>query len=254
MARLEGKIALITGGASGLGRATSVLMAAEGAVVYLTDIQDLEGENTLAAIKEAGGTAHYRHHDVTDEDTWIKIVDEILKTSGHLDIVVNNAGIGGGGDFIDDTSMETWRACLAVNLDGVFLGVKHGIRAMKETGGSIINTSSILGLVGQSMSTNYCASKGGVRLLSKAAAIECAERGLNIRINSVHPGYIETPLVMGAIQRYGPQFQERIEAMQPTGQMGQPDDIAHGMLYLASDEAKFVNGTELVIDGAYTAR
>jgi NAD(P)-dependent dehydrogenase (short-subunit alcohol dehydrogenase family) len=254
MGRVAGKVALVTGGASGIGAAVSTLLAAEGAEVYVTDIQDPAGDDIVATIAAAGGKASYRHHDVTDEAAWIVIVNDILASSGRLDIVVNNAGIGGGGTFVDEMTLETWRHCLAINLDGVFLGVKHGVRAMKENGGSIISTSSILGFVGMTSSSNYCASKGGVRLLTKAAAIECAERGLDIRVNSIHPGFIETPLVMGAIQTRGPKFRELIESRQPTGAMGKPEDIAQGVLYLASDESKFVNGTELVIDGAYLAR
>ena len=251
---LKNKVALVTGGASGLGRATSELLAAEGAEVFLTDIQDPLGEEVAAAINENGGVAHYRHHDVTDEDTWSAIVDEILEKSGHLDILFNNAEIAGGRAYLDEMTLATWRQCLDINLDGVFLGMKHAIRAMKESGGSIISTSSVMGFVGNIQGANYCASKGGVRILTKAAAIECAERGLNIRVNSVHPGYIDTPMVAGVIQRIGPQLRENILKRQPTGQMGEPMDIANGVLYLASDEAKFVNGTELVIDGAFLAR
>ena len=151
-------------------------------------------------------------------------------------------------------TLEMWRQCLDINLDGVFLGIKHAIRVMKESGGSIISTSSIMGFVGNPMAANYCASKGGVRILTKAAAIECADRGLPVRVNSVHPGYIDTPMVQGVIQKMGPQLRENILQRQPTGRMGEPIDIAQGVLYLASDEAKFVNGTELVIDGAYLAR
>ena len=254
MGRVQGKIALVTGGSSGLGKATSELLAAEGAEVYLTDIQDPLGEDVAAAINANGGKAHFRHHDVTNEDNWAAIIDEIVEKSGRLDILFNNAGITSDGVFIDEMTLETWRRCLEINLDGVFLGVKHAIRAMKENGGSIISTSSIMGFVGASTAADYCASKGGVRILTKAAAIECADRGLNIRVNSVHPGFIDTPMVQGIIQRRGPEVRQRILDRHPTGQMGEPDDIANGVLYLASDEAKFVNGTELVIDGAYLAR
>ena len=254
MGRVTGKVALVTGGASGLGRATAELLAAEGAEVYLTDIQDPAGEEVAAGINENGGSAHYRHHDATDEEAWSAIVDEIVEKSGHLDILFNNAGTAGGRAYLDEMPLEMWRQCLEINLDGVFLGIKHAIRAMKDTGGSIISTSSIMGFVGNIQGANYCASKGGVRILTKAAAIECADRGLNIRVNSVHPGYIDTPMVQGVIQKGGPQIRESILNRQPTGQMGEPKDIANGVLYLASDDAKFVNGTELVIDGAYLAR
>ena len=151
--------------------------------------------------------------------------------------------------------MDTWRHCLSVNLDGVFLGCKHGIRTMrKSNGGSIINISSILGFSGLATATNYCASKGGVRLLSKAAALECARKTPIIRVNSIHPGFIDTPMVAGAIQRRGPEFRDYIESNVPMGTLGMPSDIAEGVLYLASDVSKFVTGTELVIDGGFLAR
>ena len=254
MGRVTDKIALITGGASGIGRATAELMAHEGATVVLSDLQDGAGEDTVAAITAAGGRAQYHHHDVTDEADWKKIIAAILAEHGCLDILVNNAGVGGNGLPVEETPLELWRATMAVNLDGVFLGVKHGVAAMKENGGVIINTSSILGVVGLPLTAAYTASKGGVRLLTKAVAIECAARGLKIRVNSVHPGFIDTPMVGGAIQRGGPERRDAILKSQPTGEMGQPSDIAEGILYLASDAAKFVTGSELVIDGGYLAR
>ncbi|NQV60219.1 MAG: glucose 1-dehydrogenase [Alphaproteobacteria bacterium] len=254
MGRVADKVALITGGASGIGLATGQLMAREGATVVLTDLQDSAGDEAVAAIIAAGGTAQYHHHDVTDEADWKKIIAAVLADHGRLDILVNNAGVGGSGLPIEETPLEIWRATMAVNLDGVFLGVKHGVGAMKENGGAIINTSSILGVVGLPLTAPYTASKGGVRLLTKAVAIECAARGLKIRVNSVHPGFIDTPMVGGAIQRGGPARREAILQSQPTGQMGEPADIAEGILYLASDAAKFVTGSELVIDGGYLAR
>ena len=254
MGRVTDKIALITGGASGIGRATAELMAHEGATVVLSDLQDGAGEDTVAAITAAGGRAQYHHHDVTDEADWKKIIAAILAEHGCLDILVNNAGVGGNGLPVEETPLELWRATMAVNLDGVFLGVKHGVAAMKENSGAIINTSSILGVVGLPLTAAYTASKGGVRLLTKAVAIECAARGLKIRVNSVHPGFIDTPMVGGAIQRGGPERRDAILKSQPTGEMGQPSDIAEGILYLASDAAKFVTGSELVIDGGYLAR
>lgn len=254
MGRVADKVALITGGASGIGLATGQLMAREGATVVLTDLQDSAGDEAVAAIIAAGGTAQYHHHDVTDEAYWKKIIAAVLADHGRLDILVNNAGVGGSGLPIEETPLEIWRATMAVNLDGVFLGVKHGVGAMKENGGAIINTSSILGVVGLPLTAPYTASKGGVRLLTKAVAIECAARGLKIRVNSVHPGFIDTPMVGGAIQRGGPARREAILQSQPTGQMGEPADIAEGILYLASDAAKFVTGSELVIDGGYLAR
>jgi NAD(P)-dependent dehydrogenase (short-subunit alcohol dehydrogenase family) len=254
MGRVSGKIALITGGASGIGRATSELLAGEGAAVVLTDLQDGPGEDVAEGIRAAGGSAAFYHHDVTDEGAWEKVIGAVLAEHGRLDILVNNAGIGGGGVPVDEMSLEYWRQTMSVNLDGVFLGVKHGVRAMLETGGAIINTSSVLGLVGLPNTAAYTASKGGVRLLTKAVAMECAARGLDIRVCSVHPGFIDTPMVGAAIQRGGPERREAILKSQPTGQMGEPRDIAEGILYLASDAAKFVSGSELIIDGGYLAR
>ncbi len=254
MGRVTDKIALITGAASGIGRATAELMAREGATVVLSDLQDGAGDEAVAAIAGAGGKAQYRHHDVTDEAAWKKIIAEVLADHGRLDILVNNAAVGGNGLPVEEIPLEFWRDTMAVNLDGVFLGLKHGVAAMKEQGGVIINTSSVLGMVGLPLTAAYAASKGGVRLLTKAVAIECAARGLNIRVNSVHPGFIDTPMVGGAIQRGGPARREAILKSQPTGQMGEPADIAEGIVYLASDAAKFVTGSELVIDGGYLAR
>jgi len=255
MGRVDDKVALITGGASGIGRATAELMAREGAMVVLTDVQDEAGADVAATIADAGGMVAYHHHDVTDEAAWIKIIEEVRAEYGRLDILVNNAGISGAsGVPVEEIALESWRGTMSVNLDGVFLGVKHGVAAMTEGGGSIINTSSILGFVGLPFTSAYSASKGGVRLLSKAVAMECAARGLKIRVNSVHPGFIDTPMVGGAIQKGGPERREAILSSQPTGEMGRPEDIAEGVLYLASDAAKFVTGSELVIDGGYLAR
>jgi NAD(P)-dependent dehydrogenase (short-subunit alcohol dehydrogenase family) len=253
MGRVEGKVALITGGASGLGQATAQLMAAEGATIVLTDIQDGKGEETAAAIREAGGHARYAHHDVTDEAVWQGIVDETVATEDRLDILVNAAGVSSGGLALTETSLEDWRRITSINLDGTFLGVKHAIRVMAESGGAIVNISSILGLIGLPMAGAYAASKGGVRLLTKVAAVECKSLGYKVRVNSVHPGFIDTPMVQGRLQSPdGDRVAKLIEQVQ--GPLGEAEDIAQGILYLASDEAKFVNGTELVIDFAMTAQ
>ena len=255
MGRLDGKVALITGGASGIGKSTGKLMAQEGAHVILSDIQTVEGKKVAESIKQEGGSCIFRSHDTTIESDWEDICSEILDDYGHLDILLNGAGVGSNAVEIEEMDMEIWRRCLSVNLDGVFLGCKHGIRAMrKSNGGSIINISSILGFSGLATATNYCASKGGVRLLSKAAALECAKKTPLVRVNSIHPGFIDTPMVAGAIQRRGPEFKDYIEANVPLGTLGTPCDIAEGVLYLASDGAKFVTGTELIIDGGFLAR
>ena len=255
MGRLDGKVALLTGGSSGLGKATGELMAAEGATVVLSDLQVVEGEQVAAAISDAGGICEFKPHDTTAEDQWKRVCAEILEQYGHLDILLNGAGVGSNGIDLEDMDLAIWRNCLTVNLDGVFLGCKHGIRAMRQgNGGSIVNISSILGIVGRATASNYCASKGGVRLLTKAAALECARKTPRVRVNSVHPGFIDTPMVAGAIQRRGPEFLASIERNVPFGALGEPIDIAEGIVYLASDAAKFVSGSELVIDGGYLAR
>ena len=193
--------------------------------------------------------------DTTSEEDWREICDYILERHGHFDILLNGAGVGGSGIEIEDMDFSIWRNCLSVNLDGVFLGCKYGIKAMRKgRRGSIINISSILGFAGLATATNYCASKGGVRLLTKAAALECARRTPLVRVNSIHPGFIDTPMVAGAIQRRGSEFRNYIEENVPLGKLGEPSDIAEGVVYLASDGAKFVTGTELTIDGGFLAR
>ena len=254
MGRVQDKVALITGGASGIGRATALALAREGAKVAISDLQDETGTRTLAEIESIGAEAIYLHHDVTQEADWEQVIAAVEAPFGRLDILFNNAGVGGNGLTLEEMPLEAWHRTISVNLDGVFLGVKHAIRAMKANGGAIINTSSVLGFVGLPNSAAYTASKGGVRLLTKAAAIECMALGYNIRVNSVHPGLIDTPMVQGAIQRRGPDMRTFIEGYQPGGAMGRPEDIAAGVLYLASDEARFNNGSELVIDGGLLAR
>ncbi len=255
MGRLEGKAALITGAASGIGQATAQLMAKEGATVYLSDIREIEGEKAAQDIASEDGNANFLPLDVTQETAWEKAVEAIMEDTGHLDILVNNAGIPGAGVRIEDMELETWRHCTTICLDGVFLGVKHGIRAMRKgDGGSIINISSIAGKIGIPTSGNYCAAKGGVKLLTKTAALECANKEPRVRINSIHPGFIDTDLLAGAIQHRGPWFREFIEYNVPMAELGTARDIAEGIVYLASDAAKFVTGSELVIDGGYLAR
>jgi 3(or 17)beta-hydroxysteroid dehydrogenase len=257
MRRVQGKVALVTGAALGIGKACANMLAKEGARVVLTDILDTEGQAAASAIVEAGGEAIYLHHDVSDEAQWVAAIEAALRRFGRLDALVNNAGVGWGGPPEDET-LERWRKLMAVNLDGVFLGVKHGIRAMKAAGkgGSIINLSSIEGIIGDPNLGAYNASKGGVRLYTKSTALYCAKAGLGIRVNSIHPGYIWTPMVEHYLMEAGDVEAGRktLDAMHPVGHVGEPDDIAYGVLYLASDESKFVTGTELVIDGGYTAQ
>ena len=254
MNRLKDKVALVTGGALGLGRATVLLMAREGATIAVTYMRDDDGASAVAEVEKAGGTACFFHHNVSSEDDWIKVVDEAVAKYGRLDIFVNNAGIAIPGNA-EDAALADWQRVISVNLDGVFLGTKHGIRGIKqgERGGSIINISSIEGLIGDPDLAAYNASKGGVRLLTKSAALHCARTGTGVRVNSIHPGFVWTPMVAN-----GPGDAEArrkaLIALHPVGHLGEPDDIGWGAVYLASDEAKFITGSELVIDGGYTAQ
>jgi 3(or 17)beta-hydroxysteroid dehydrogenase len=256
MGRVEGKVALVTGGAMGIGKACALLLAREGAAVVVTDIQEADGAAVAQAIEAAGGRALFVKHNVAQEADWQRVIKETLGAFGRLDIVVNNAGIGKTTNVEEDT-LEGWRFLLSVNLDSVFLGTQYGIKALKRTGGgSIINMSSIEGIVGDPGLASYNASKGGVTLLTKSAALYCAKSGYNIRVNSVHPGYIMTPLITSTMDASGngEAMLKYLESLHPVGHLGEPDDIAYGVLYLASDEAKFVTGSQLVIDGGYTAQ
>jgi NAD(P)-dependent dehydrogenase (short-subunit alcohol dehydrogenase family) len=258
--RVKGKIALVTGGASGIGRASALLLAKEGATVVVTDVQDDAGKDCAAKIKQAGGDAVFLHHDVANEEAWIGVVGEIKSRFGRLDVLVNNAGIAIAG-LITEMSLADWRKQESINLDGVFLGVKHSLPLMRASGGgSIINISSLAGLKGAANLAGYCATKGGVRLFSKAAAMECAAARDNVRVNSVHPGIIETPIWLAIIPganapgANAPDLDTLSSTIVPTGQKGVPDDIAAGVLYLASDESRYVTGSELVIDGGMSTR
>jgi NAD(P)-dependent dehydrogenase (short-subunit alcohol dehydrogenase family) len=258
MDRVKGKIAIVTGGALGIGRACALLLAREGAKVAVTDIDDGNGNAVVREIEAGGGQALYLHHDVAREADWESVVAQTVQRFGGLHILVNNAGIAAGGGNVEQASLADWRRLMSINLDGVFLGMKHGIAAMRRTGqgGSVVNLSSILGLVGAAEHPAYNASKGGVRLATKSAALHCAQERLGIRVNSVHPGYIWTPMVENYLKTLPDPEAARtaVAALHPVGHMGEADDIAYGVLYLASDEAKFVTGAELVIDGGYTAQ
>jgi NAD(P)-dependent dehydrogenase (short-subunit alcohol dehydrogenase family) len=262
MGQVDGKIALVTGGASGIGAACAETLAREGAAVILSDIDDSGGNALVGQIEAAGGTALYLRHDVTDEDNWRAVVGEIERRFGRLDILVANAGIGIMTTSIVDMSLADWRRQTAVNLDGVFLSVKHCLPLMRSSGGgSIVMTSSIAGLRGSATLAGYCATKGGVRLFAKAIAMECASRGDDIRVNSVHPGIIDTPiwgkirpdLTAAAGDRNAPiDIEEYGRRGAPLGRVGKPQDIANGVLFLCSDASSYITGTELVIDGGIT--
>jgi 3(or 17)beta-hydroxysteroid dehydrogenase len=250
--RLSGKAALITGAASGLGRAMAVAFAAEGARVAIADIEVAGGR---AAAKAIGDAAIFLHHDVTSEEQWIANLAEAALAFGHLDTLVNNAGIGSRGN-VETTDLAEWRRIHAVNLDGPFLGSKHAIPLIaKAGGGAIINISSVAGLIGARDSAAYCASKGGLRLLTKSVALHCAHRRNGVRCNSIHPVYTDTPMVdqMVKAARDPEQMRAALAAMIPLGRLGTPDELAAMAVYLASDEARFVTGAEFVFDGGYTA-
>jgi 3(or 17)beta-hydroxysteroid dehydrogenase len=256
MNRVKDKVAIVTGGALGLGKADCILLAREGAKVVVTDIKAREGAEVVAAIHEAGGEALFLEHDVGSEDDWARVVQQTEKRFGRVDVLVNNAGLGISGT-VEDTSLNEWRKTLRVNLDGVFLGTKYAIEAMKKHGsGSIINLSSIEGLIGDPTLAAYNASKGGVRIFTKSAALHCAKSGYGIRVNSIHPGYIWTPMVEQILRATGDVAAGRraLDALHPVGHIGEPDDIGWGVVFLASEESKFMTGSELVIDGGYTAQ
>lgn len=247
--RLEGKVALISGGARGMGAEEALLFAREGAKVVVGDVLEAEGRAVAASI--SGGQAIFARLDVTQEADWqraVSLAEEIYK---RLDILVNNAGVSAVGG-IEDTTAEEWERVMSVNAKGVFLGTKHAIPAMQRAGGgSIINISSQLGIVAMNESSpQYIASKGAVRLLTKSTALQYAADG--IRCNSVHPGPIVTPMTEG--RRSDPAVRELMTSRIPLGRYGEAIDVAYGALYLASDEASFVTGSELVIDGGWVAQ
>ena len=258
MASLDGKVALVTGGASGIGAACARALAEAGAAVVLTDIQDDKGHVLAAEIAKAGGKARYLHHDVTREDEWAQVISDVKAAFDRLDVLVNNAGIGLGSASIIDMSLEDFRRQQAINVEGVFLGVKHGMALMRDAGngGSIINMSSVAGLKGSPTLAGYSATKGAVRLFTKAVALEAVL--YKVRVNSVHPGIIETPIwlsITGAAGANEPPDLDALSQMAvPMGVKGVPEDIAKGVLWLASDESRYVTGTELVIDGGLMLR
>ena len=249
MRRLEGRVALITGAASGIGRVTAERLAEEGAVVVVTDVQDEAGEQTAAAIRD-GGDALYLHLDVTDEAGWQAAVEHVLAERGRLDILVNNAGLGDLAT-IEETSLADWNRTVAIDQTGVFLGMKTCAEALKASGhGSVINISSIFGTSGGfGTSPAYHAAKGAVRTLTKNVALHWATEG--VRVNSVHPGFIRTPILD---QAKGTEVWDAMTAMTPMGRLGEPHEIAAAVAYLASDDASFVTGLELYVDGGYIAR
>ena len=247
--RLEGKVALISGGSRGMGATEARLFASEGARVVLGDILEEQGQELQAEIAESGGEAVFVKLDVTVESDWRRAVDTAVQRFGKLDILVNNAGIFER-STVQSQTIESWDRVMGINAKGVFLGTKAAIPAMRDTGGgSIVNISSVAGLTGSIQATSYNTSKGAVRILTKSTAIQCAVDG--IRCNSVHPGPIET-MMLGEVFP-NPELRTQREAVIPMGRFGSIEDVAKGVLFLASDESSFMTGSELVIDGGLTA-
>jgi NAD(P)-dependent dehydrogenase (short-subunit alcohol dehydrogenase family) len=250
MRRLDGRVALVTGAASGIGAATAHRLAEEGCAVMITDLQDAAGEQVAKDVVDAGGRASYLHHDVSSQDDWVAAVAKTVETYGRLDILVNNAGMG---DLaaIEDTSLEDWNRTIGIDQTGVFLGMKFAADALKASGhGSVINISSIFGTSGGfGTSPAYHAAKGAVRTLTKNIALHWATDG--VRVNSIHPGFIDTPILD---QAKGTPFEQVMVDLTPMARLGRPEEIAAGVAYLASDDAAFVTGLELYIDGGFAAR
>jgi 3(or 17)beta-hydroxysteroid dehydrogenase len=249
MDRVAGKVALVTGGASGMGKADAQLLAAEGAKVVVADLNEVDGKAVAEAI---GNNAVFMRLNVADEDNWKAVVAATVEKFGSLDILVNNAGIIALGTIVD-TTLASWRLVNSVNSDGVFLGCKHAIPAMAESGGgSIINMSSVAAIHGQSFVAAYTASKGAVRALTKSIAMYCKEQKNGIRCNSVHPDGVKTPMVVKVATGKETATQADIDELGKFGNMCEPEDIANLVLYLASDESRFVNGAEMLIDNGST--
>jgi len=256
MKRLNGKTCIVTGAGKGIGKATCLRLAEEGANVAVTDIEDDDGKAVCDSIAAEGGTAEYWHLDVTDPDAVREVLDAVAARFGQIDVVVNNAGIAGVNKPTHEIGIEDWRKVIEVNVNALFYCTKAAIPHLQKVGGgSIVNLSSIYGLVGAPDLPPYHASKGAVRLMTKTDALLYAKDG--IRVNSVHPGFIWTPLVAElaeASDEGADAFRKALDDLHPIGHVGAPEDIAAGVAYLASDDAKFVTGSELVIDGGYTAR
>ncbi len=265
---LAGKVALVTGGARGLGAASALGLAREGASVVVSDLRADEGQVVVDQILNEGGKAVFITHDVTQEGQWEAAVAKAENEFGALHILVNNAGVAPAGEYVEDLAFEDWKRVTAIDLDSVFLGCKHGVRTIKKytskeaADGAIINISSVMGIVGFPRNADYNAAKGGVRIMTKVVALECAELGYGIRVNSIHPGFIDTALVRDAVEegtkRPDAVFQSSNEMIDmlvmahPLGKLGDARDIGDAVVFLASNRSGFITGSELVVDGGYT--
>lgn len=262
MARLAGRVALVTGAAAGIGAACAATLARDGAAVLLTDLDAARGEATAARIRDAGGRARFLPQDVTEEAGWVALVDLIGREHGRLDVLVANAGIAIQVPSVTDMSLQDWRRLMAVNVEAVFLGVKHSLPLMRRAGhgGSIVMMSSIAGIRGSAGLACYSASKGAVRLFAKSVAMECAAMRDGIRCNSVHPGIIETAIwekmpagETGVAPRPAIDARALAASIVPLGEPGTPQDVADAVLFLASDESRHMTGAEMVVDGGMGA-
>jgi len=257
MGRLEGKVAIITGAAVGIGEGDARLFAKEGAKVVVADIKEAEGKKVVEDIKREGGEAIFIKHDVAKESDWQALMDEVIKRYGKLNILVNNAGVSLG-KTVEETSLDEWNWVMGINSTGVFLGTKYAIVTMKDNGElcSIVNRGSLDSYFGESGLAAYCASKGAVKSLTDAAALACAENGYTIRVNAVHPGLVHTQLTEKEAKELGitfEQYEQNFAAATPLGRIGKPIDLAYADLYLASDESAWVTGSDFVIDGGLLA-
>ncbi|MGE7825381.1 SDR family NAD(P)-dependent oxidoreductase [Paenibacillus sp. NPDC093718] len=250
MGRLDNKVAIITGAAGGMGKADALLFVQEGAKVAITDLQEDKIKDVVAEIEALGGEVIGFKHNVASEEDWVRVVDETVQKFGKIDILVNNAGVSNATPFMDLT-VEGWEKTMSINVTSIFLGQKYVIPHMIEAGGgSIVNISSIAGLTGGSGAGPYTASKGAVRMLTKATAVDFAKH--NIRCNSVHPGYIETPMTVDLFK--DEHMMQWFQSQTPLPRLGKAEDIARGVLFLASDESSYITGVELPIDGGYFAK
>jgi 3(or 17)beta-hydroxysteroid dehydrogenase len=261
MGRIEGRVCIVTGGASGIGEATAVLFAKEGCSVIIADIDNENGNRVCNSIAEQGGKSKFIRHDVVSEDSWKTLIAETIQVYSRLDILVNNAGIGFAKSIVDMSYAE-WQNVMKINLDSVFLGLKYSLGAIRRggRGGSIVNVSSASGIVASPGASAYCTSKAGIRLLTKSAALESAAAGDGIRINSVHPGAVDTPIWQRSnwwnefSKSHGgdENAKEFMAKNVPLKRMAKAQEIAQGILYLASDDSQYVTGAELVIDGGFS--
>jgi 3(or 17)beta-hydroxysteroid dehydrogenase len=249
MARVDGKVAIVTGGASGMGAADAEVLSREGASVVVADLNEADGR---AVAERVGGNAVFMKLDVTDEANWQQVIARTVEKFGRLDILVNNAGVLAVGTIVD-TTLESWRMINAVNSEGVFLGCKHAIPAMVESGGgSIINMSSVAAIHGQSFVAAYTASKGAVRALTKNVAMYCKEQKNGVRCNSIHPDGVATPMIVKVATGKDTASEEDIEKLRHVENICEPVDIANLVLYLASDESRYVTGAEMLVDNGST--